>query len=161
MERAEGGMMENRPHATKMACDFCGVPNPIWEFRCKDFSYWTDGDPRGEIVFEGGGWASCAECRALIESGDKVSLLAKDMDSKGRRGVFTMPVLKALVEVGELATDYSPEDAADQIVGLLSGLGIEAGSDIHEAAMTAHIFAMFFKNRMAGPAQLLAAGPVH
>jgi hypothetical protein len=143
-----------------MACDFCGVLSPIWEFRCKDFSYRIDGDPKDEIVFEGGGWASCAECRALIESGDKVALLAKDMDSKGRQGVFTMPVLKALVEIGELATEYSPEDAAEQIVDLLSGLGIEAGSDIHEAAMTAHIFAMFFKHRVAGPAQLLAAGPV-
>ena len=148
------------PYATRMTCDFCGVPSPIWEFQCKDFSYWADGDPRDEILFEGGGWASCAECRVLIEAGDKVSLLAKDMDSKGRRGVFTMPVLKALVEIGGLAADHSPKDAADQIARLLSGLGIEAGSDIHEAAMTAHIFAMFFKNRMAEPAQLLATGPV-
>lgn len=53
-------------------CDFCSSEDPRWEYPAKTF---TIPGPGGQPYTSAGAWAACESCAALIERGDRNTLL--------------------------------------------------------------------------------------
>jgi len=56
-------------------CDFCGAPNPTWDYPAADFDFTTPLVDGGKVVQRStGSWGACEACSACIERDDYEAL---------------------------------------------------------------------------------------
>jgi hypothetical protein len=67
-------------------CDFCRLPDPVWEFPCEEF------DLPGYHSF--GPWCACERCRELVDARDDVAL-ARRAHARNP-GVIPLDIIQAV-----------------------------------------------------------------
>lgn len=58
-------------------CDFCSAPDVTWRYPASNFAAYIADGFVGESI---GDWASCAECRDLIDADDREGLAQRSID---------------------------------------------------------------------------------
>ena len=62
---------------TRLQCDFCSAPCPVWRYPARSFVAYCAPNLAGESV---GDWAACDLCHVLIESDDRRGLAQRSLD---------------------------------------------------------------------------------
>jgi hypothetical protein len=80
-----------------MICDFCGLPNPKYQFanpqmRCRVLA----------VEFEAGHFAACADCAILLEDGKLTELIDRSLDTHSVRSTYAR-----ILAANELLSVYS------------------------------------------------------
>lgn len=105
-----------------LICDFCGRPDPQWDYHCKPFVVHVNFEP---IYEDSGVWAACDVCKLLVEavktSGDVDQLVANSMESPFFAGggdldpanrmfvaIQTRAKLRAFLDTASEATPLAP-----------------------------------------------------